>query len=284
MDNALEAPSPYEAVPIEFSYARGADALWQTSRRSGFQERDLKLKRASRGQMEAIELRAEGAGVLSSWPGVDEAVFMLLYVMAGNISFEMRDGETITLNPRDVVHIPFLLGTGKATYSDGLHLVEISARKPADGSELVPLLRMEPKAHDGPWEDAIVRNRKELFLRGDGPRAFFTYRDLGSARITDRRIHVHDGDGTEQELVEGTGWHNHSMSQFFFILGGAATIDVEHQGSFRVEPGDAMTLGKGMRHDVTNIAVGYNVIEVCLPADYSTTARTAPKSQDRING
>lgn len=277
MNYAFGEPSPYEAVPLDFTFTAATDAVWESEQFERFLLRDLKLDEASHGQMKAIELKAEHEGRLDAWPNIASSAFLMFYVMAGQVTFEMQNDEMVTLCHRDVAHLPFLLGTGKVEYTADFHAVLIAAPLASREHEPVPLLHIQPVVHEGPWESVIVRNRPELYIRGDGPRSYFTYRDLGSAGITDRRIHVHDGDGVKTQLTKGTGWHNHSMSQFFFVLGGAATILVENEGEFRVVPGDAMTLGRGMKHDVVDIAIGYNVIEVCLPADYSTVAQDAPE-------
>jgi mannose-6-phosphate isomerase-like protein (cupin superfamily) len=275
MTQATSPASRYEAVPMQFSYSSQASAIWGASGVfEGFDERDLLLRQASAGQLTALELKARTARKSDHWPQVAGAAFLLLYVMSGNIKFTMSDGRVVILNPREAVHLPFMLGVKSAEWSTDLHVVQIWAKDPGGG--LVPLLQMTPEVHQGDWEEAIVRNRPELFIRGDGPRAFFTYRDLGSAKTTHRRIQTHDGDGAAADIDGGTGWHNHSMSQFFFILAGSADIDVESYGSFHMVPGDAMTLGREMRHNVLNIKRGYNVIEVCLPADYTTVPQDAP--------
>jgi mannose-6-phosphate isomerase-like protein (cupin superfamily) len=275
MTQATSSPSRYEAVPMQFSYTAQASAIWGPSDDfGGFDERDLLLGQASAGQLTAFELKAREAGKLDSWPQVADAAFLLLYVLNGQIEFSMSDGKVVTLYPREVVHLPFLLGVRSVNWQKDLHVVQICAQD--RGTDLVPLLQMRPQVHHGDWEEAIVRNRTELFIRGDGPRAFFTYRDLGSAKTTQRRIQTHDGDGAAADIDGGTGWHNHSMSQFFFILGGSADVDVENYGSFHLVPGDSMTLGREMRHNVLNIKRGYNVIEVCLPADYTTVPQEPP--------
>jgi len=275
MTQATQSPSRYEAVPMQFSYAAQKSATWNPSQAfKGFDERDLMLGQASAGQLIALELKAQHAGRSDRWPQIDNATFFLFYVLKGQIKFSMSDGKVVTLYPREAVHLPFLLACRSAEWQEDLHVVHIFAED--RGRELVPLLQMRSDAYSGDWEEVIVRNRPELFIRGDGPRVFFTYRDLGSARSTERRIQTHDGDGASADIDGGTGWHNHSMSQFFFILGGSADIDVENHGSFHLVPGDAMTLGREMRHNVLNIKRGYNVIEVCLPADYTTVAQNAP--------
>jgi mannose-6-phosphate isomerase-like protein (cupin superfamily) len=268
--------SDYLAVPMEYSFTRAADAVWSQSAHLGLKSRDLLLAAASRNQMSAVELRAETAGTLQGWAGADTASFLFLYPLSGQVVFTMPGDERVTLQKRDVVHLPFLAAARDVHYSADFAAVEIAAPG-GPIREVVPLLQIKRQPHIGGWEQAICRNRKEAYIQGDGPRSFFTYRNLGSAALTERRIQIHDGDGAVQPMAGGTGWHNHTMSQFFIVLDGEAMIDVEGHGSTRMVVGDTMTLGEGMRHNVSSYSVGYNVIEVCLPADYGTTAQTAPE-------
>ena len=276
-----ETLSPYEAVPMKFGFSAGADAVWTASRHEGLEERDLAVAGASGGQLRAAELRATGEGGFERWAGAERANFIFFYVIEGEIAFTMSDGATLTLRRREVVHLPVLREVRAVRYSAGLTAAEVVA--PGDGliGEQATLLRMEPRPLAGDWESAVVRNRPELFIPGDGPRSFFTYRDLGTARETDRRIQIHDGDGAKRPMAGGTGWHDHSMSQFFLVLEGEATINVEGHGEHRMVPGDAMVIGARMKHNVSSYSEGYNVFEVCMPADYDTIARPAPAAMAR---
>src|ERR1700682_6648383 len=111
MTQATSSPSRYEAVPMKFSYAAQASAIWGPSDDfGGFDERDLLLGQASAGQLTAFEQKAREAGKLDSWPQVADAAFLLLYVLNGQIEFSMSDGKVETLYPREAVHLPFLLG------------------------------------------------------------------------------------------------------------------------------------------------------------------------------
>ena len=273
----VDTLSAYPAVPMEFGFSSGSDAVWTASRHRGLDERDLAVATASGGQLRAVTLRAGAPGELEGWAGASDANFIFFYVIEGDITFTMSDGATVTLRRREVVHLPFLREVVSARYSADFLASEVVAPGNAGaGRDVTPLLDMRPKPIGGNWEDAVVRNRPELFVPGDGPRAFFTYRDLGTARETDRRIQIHDGDGAKRPMKGGTGWHDHSMSQFFLVLEGEATIKVDGHGEHHMVPGDAMMIGARMKHNVSSYSEGYNVFEVCMPADYDTIDRPAP--------
>lgn len=274
--------SSFDAVPMKFAIAVAADAIWTDGRHGALASRDLLLETASSGQMAAIELRAHDGGSFEGWPDVDVATFIFFYVIEGEVSFEMDDGHRVTMGRREAVHLPFLRHVVRTHYSDDFRAAEVRSPGSASPSDLVPLLQVPEAGENGNWEEQIVRNRAELFIRGDGPRAFFTYRDLGTAGVTERRIHIHDGDGAKQPMAGGTGWHNHSMSQLFFVLEGAATLSVEGHGTHHMVPGDVMIIGKRMSHNVSSYSEGYNVFEVCLPADYDTLDQPAPAAMAEV--
>ena len=266
----------YHAIPMDFSFAAAADGVWQDSAHQGLEERDLRLAEASHGQMRAVELKAEAPGVLQGWSRPASCNFLFLYVLRGDIAFSMADGSEIRLSPRHVTHLPLLAAVDRARFSADFEAVEVVAPGREGLDHIEPLLRIAPKPADGDWEALVWRDPPEAYIRGDGPRAFFTYRDLGAAAQTERRIQIHDGDGAQAPMAGGTGWHDHSMSQFFIVLDGEAVLEVDGHGVRRMGKGDAMTLSAGLRHNVSAYSVGYNVIEICLPADYDTTGRPAP--------
>src|SRR5258708_1010056 len=131
MTQATSSPSRYEAVPMQFSYSSQASAIWGPSGVfEGFDERDLLLRQASAGQLTALELKARTAGKSIHWPQVAGAAFLLLYVMNGNIKFTMSDGRVVILNPKEAVHLPFMLGVKSAEWPQDLHVVQIWAQDP----------------------------------------------------------------------------------------------------------------------------------------------------------
>ncbi len=278
--DAIEGVHP--AVPMAFAVAVAAEATWIASPFGDLEQRDLLLQAASAGQMAAVGLRARRAGTLDGWPDVDRATFIFFYVVEGRIEFEMTDDARVVLGRREAVHLPFLRHVRRASYSGDLRAVEVRAPASVPPERLVALLHMPPRDARGDWEGMIARNRPERFIRGDGPRAFFTYRDLGTAAITERRIHIHDGDGAKQPMVGGTGWHNHSMSQLFYVLDGEADVAVEGYGTHHLVSGDTMMIGSRMNHNVSAYSEGYNVFEVCLPADYDTVVQPAPAAPNGV--
>jgi quercetin dioxygenase-like cupin family protein len=263
---------------MRFSYACLAEAAWEASAHRLLRERDLKLAQASHGQMHGVELRADAAGDLDGWARAGSANFIFLYPLRGEISFTMSDGAVVTLRKRDVVHLPFLARAVSARYSSDFAAVEIWAPGEAGLNHIEPLLQIPAARMNGDWESAVARSTKQAYKRGDGPRDFFTYRDLGTTAVTGGRIKINDGEeeGPVRVPPGGTGWHHHTMSQLFMVLNGAVTIAVEGQGVFEMVTGDTMTLGAGTRHDVTRFTANYSAFEMCLPADYDTIAATAP--------
>jgi mannose-6-phosphate isomerase-like protein (cupin superfamily) len=77
----------------------------------------------------------------------------------------------------------------------------------------------------------------------------------------------------------GTGWHNHTMRQWFYVMGGEAELEMEVNEKVDKMPlrsGDAMTVSKGQRHDVPTYTDDYFVLEMCIPKEYDTTAHEGP--------
>jgi mannose-6-phosphate isomerase-like protein (cupin superfamily) len=120
---------------------------------------------------------------------------------------------------------------------------------------------------DGRW--SITADGEDAYVQGEGPRAYFRYRDLGVAEATGRRIHIHLVRSTKA-ISGGTGWHSHSMGQLFYVLRGWADLAVERQPWVKMVAGDAMCIAKGMKHNVPGFSEDYLVLEMCIPADYDT--------------
>jgi hypothetical protein len=47
-------------------------------------------------------------------------------------------------------------------------------------------------------------------------------------------------------------------------------VRVENHGEVRMRPGDAMCIPAELDHDVPEFEANYQVLEMCLPGDYST--------------
>src|SRR5690606_24571543 len=119
--------APYNALPLTYAFAPAANVLLKDSAHPGLKVRDLLLASASRNQMSAYELRAERAGTLDSWAGAETSNFRFLYLLGGEITFDLPGQVEVSLAKGDVVHQPFLAAVGKGHYSADFAAVEIVA-------------------------------------------------------------------------------------------------------------------------------------------------------------
>lgn len=276
--NALSerpAASPFTAIDVAYSFAPVANMLLKPSPQPGLEMRDLHLSAASGRQMGGIEYRAAAAGDLGQWVLPQGATYVFLFLLAGTIRFKMPDGAEVTLEKFDAVHLPFLRAVRRARYSADFVAVEVSAPAHDGLPALEPVLQIPETSLAGDWEKGVSRERGASYVAGTGPRRFMRYRDLGSMALTGNRIHMHVVKAVEA-MEGGTGWHEHSMSQIFMVIGGAAVIGVEGGGESKIVTGDAMTIGHGLRHNVNWFTEDYLVLEMCLPGHYDTTPRSAP--------
>jgi quercetin dioxygenase-like cupin family protein len=251
-----------EPLTIDFAFAPVA-AGWRDGPGTRFSSRDLGLAEASGGWMSARHCRGLEAPIGAPSP----ADFRFLYVLAGAVTVGAGTGGSHTLSKGGVA----LFGPDAAPHLSGasgdLEWIEIAAAKSGFG----------PSSDDEATPPALYLDETpESFVAGAGPRRYFAYRDLATAPFTGRRIHVHVVKALEP-MPGGTGWHNHTMSQLFVVLTGWAKIAVEGRGERVMRRGDAMCLRAGMRHDVPAYSADYTVLEMCVPADYDTTATAAPR-------
>ena len=263
--------SPWSAAaPMKIGYSFvGKDSGW-THAAPDFDSRDLGLAGASGGLMHAEHRRATETPSAESAAWRDHDFdFQFLYVLKGSLTIESDVAGRHTLHAGSVGLHSRLPRYAESGHSGDLEVIEITA--PAKAG-----------AKRGGGERAAARPRAlylheapESFVAGAGPRRYFAYRDLATADFTGRRVHIHVVKALAP-MPGGTGWHNHTMSQIFVVLQGWAVLAVEGQGERRMHAGDAMCLCAGMRHDVPAYSDDYKVLEMCVPADYDTTATPAP--------
>ena len=274
--------SEYVAIPVDYALGLQADAVWRSGPFPTLSFRDLLLHDASAGQMSSIEIRAEAEGAAERWFPVSP-IFSFVYLIAGELSFEGPDGANLTLKQGDTAQQAALVQGWRVRWTRNLRLVEITTGR--RGGERVahpaPLLDFPaPGPLAGPSQAVhlVSRNVPENFEVGKGPRKFLSYRDFLAAESTNRRIHIHQIDAIDTP-EGGTGWHIHSMSQLFYVTRGWVDIAVEKHGTTRMLAGDVMCIGFGTMHNVFRFSPDYSLIELCLPADYSTEARPAPQEK-----
>ena len=258
-------------APIQIGYAwapkDGGD--WVAGE-DGFEHRDLGLASASDGALGVHHIRAGSTGPRDDWQA-HNVDFDFLYVLAGTATLETAPGEQHALAPgTTTVRVP-AAPHRLSGVSDDFEAVRITA--PAEFST-----QTWTTAPLGTDDDGFVISHEtpENYVRGAGPREYFLYRDLQTKGPTDDRIHIHIVRATEPG--EGTGWHFHTMAQWFLIIGGSSIIGVEDRPPQPLRVGDAMCVGFGptMRHNVTDFSADYAVLEMCVPAVYDTIAVDAP--------
>jgi len=265
-----QAPK-FPTLPMNYALAPYSGAVWRPTVWAGIEYRDLNLAEASGGQMGGRHLRAVAMARFASWGVSEQQTFLCLFVLSGKLQFTAGDGQPVELVWRDTAHVSALRGGLGFEASADFEALEIAA--PAIGTVGIVPHELMQVGHETPDEtrkaNAINRERPEAYALGDGPRSYFLYRDIGASEQTGRRIHIHVINATKK-MPGGTGWHDHSMSQLFYVLGGSAVVRVEKHGEVRMCPGDAMCIPAGVDHDVPDFDADYQVLEMCLPGDYST--------------
>lgn len=263
------------SLPLTFGYYPSSGAIWRRVQGSGLQYRDLGLHGASHGLLGARLIRGDHAGSRSNWLP-DDAEFYYLHVMAGSATLRTDQGQSVQLSTGDtLVMPPFTMDARAFEYSSGFEALEFTSSGSFEHIDRFRARHGLPTSDDLPAEAIVTRDEPESYITGDGPRSFFTYRDLGATLATGRRMHLHVV-GIADRPPGGTGWHTHSMDQFFMPFTGWLDIWVEGLGKVRMERGDAMFIPAGIRHNVTDFTLDYTVVEVCIPTDYDTISAEDP--------
>jgi len=264
------------SLPLSFGYYPEKTAVWRKVQRSGLEYRSLGLAGASHGLLDAQIVRAEKAGSRKGW-STDDQEFNYLQVMAGTLTLQKASGERVTLEVGDTLVQPArAFDPDVYEYSDGFEALEFSSNGSFEHIDRFRAALGLPESGDAPAEAIVTRDTPDTYITGDGPRSFFTYRDLGATESTGRRMHIHVV-GIADRPPGGTGWHVHNMDQFFMPFTGWLDIWVEGLGLVKMERGDAMFIPAGIRHNVTDFTLDYTVVEVCIPTDYTTSGATDPE-------
>ena len=103
-----------------------------------------------------------------------------------------------------------------------------------------------------------------------GLRSFFEYRDLGIRQATDGRVVAH-----VIRAAAGTDFssqpHFHRTSfQLVYVLKGWIEFEYEGQGSVRLEAGSCVYQPPGIRHREIGHSADVEMLEVVMPADFTT--------------
>lgn len=262
-------------LPMRFGFTRATDGVWRKSANSALAFRDMDLHAGSHGLLDAQHLRALAAGNRKGWSS-DDVELQYIHVMAGTLRLRTTAGEYIVLATGDtVIQPPFLFDANVFDYSADFEALEFTSR--GSFAYIDAYMGCANLTGAAPQADRPTVNREDpsSYIVGDGPRSFFAYRDIGATAATGRRMHIHVV-GIAAQPPGGTGWHNHTMDQFFMPFTGWIELWVEDLGHVRMQRGDAMFIPAGLRHNVTAFSRDYTVVEVCIPTEYGTTDQAAP--------
>ncbi|MFC5744649.1 hypothetical protein [Actinomadura rugatobispora] len=251
------------------------DGTWEQGPVPGMLHRDLGLAAATGGLLKARHTRcsAEADG-RTDWQFHD-LDFQWFFVLNGEIGVRTEDGRNLTLGRGASAYQPPFWRHQITSVSGDYEAVEVTG--PAEhatvtGRDAVKPGRAAEFAH---LKGVYTFDHPDEYVRGDGPRAWSLYRDLGTRTPTDGRVHIHiiKLDTERPSPPGGTGAHHHSMAQWFLPIRGWIDIAAESRPDRRLHAGDFMMLQRGAVHDAFDASPDYMTLEFCVPAEYTTVAR-----------
>jgi mannose-6-phosphate isomerase-like protein (cupin superfamily) len=105
------------------SHARGA--TFERGLRSFFEYRDLGVKDATAGHVDAHVIRAAAGTDFSSQPHLHRTTFQLVYVLKGWIEFEYEGQGRVRLEAGSCVHQPPQIRHREVGHSEDIEMLEI---------------------------------------------------------------------------------------------------------------------------------------------------------------
>ena len=105
------------------NHAEGA--VFERGLRSFYEYRDLGIKRATGGRVDAHVIRAAAGSEFSSEAHVHKTTFQLIYVLKGWIEFEYEDQGKVRLEAGSCVHQPPEIRHRELGHSEDIEMLEI---------------------------------------------------------------------------------------------------------------------------------------------------------------
>jgi quercetin dioxygenase-like cupin family protein len=252
----------------DFCFSPNDRAEWQTAGLRGFmQYRDLGVTAASNGIARAQHIRISDPTAAQTGWHRHELTFQLVYVLRGWVKFTVQGGEEIELKGNDSGILPGGVGHDETDFSDDFEVLLVNLPAAMKTEAIAPQFDLPPLR-----PCVVSREHGDAYIAGAGTRDFLRYRDLGALAAT-------DGDVGAKVLRAGgacdtgTGWYHHTLDlQFVYLLDGAVSVDVDGHGSFRMRPGDAMTLPGGLRNNASGFSADFRLLEVSVPGIFATVA------------
>ena len=108
-----------------FVATHSRDAVFQRGLRSFFEYRDLGIKQATDGRVDAHVIRAAAGKEFSSQPHLHKTTFQLVYVLKGWIEFEYEGQGVVRLEAGSCVYQPPEIRHRELGHSDDIEMLEI---------------------------------------------------------------------------------------------------------------------------------------------------------------
>jgi quercetin dioxygenase-like cupin family protein len=108
-----------------FAVTHARDAQFERGLRSFYEYRDLGIKHATEGRVDAHVIRAAAGASFSSQPHLHKTSFQLVYVLKGWIEFEYEGQGVVRLEAGSCVHQPPDIRHRELGHSEDIEMLEI---------------------------------------------------------------------------------------------------------------------------------------------------------------
>ena len=108
-----------------FVASHAKDAVFERGLRSFYEYRDLGIKAATEGRVDAHVIRAAAGTEFSSQPHLHKTSFQLVYILKGWIEFEYEGQGTVRLLAGSCVHQPPEIRHREVGHSEDIEMLEI---------------------------------------------------------------------------------------------------------------------------------------------------------------
>jgi len=112
-------------TPQGFVASHAAGASFERGLRSFYEYRDLGIKAATEGRVDAHVIRAAAGKAFSSQPHLHKTTFQLVYILKGWIEFEYEGQGVVRLEAGSCVHQPPEIRHRELGHSEDIEMLEI---------------------------------------------------------------------------------------------------------------------------------------------------------------
>ena len=110
---------------LGFVASHAKDAEFERGLRSFYEYRDLGIKAATQGRVDAHVIRAAAGKEFSSQPHLHKTEFQLVYILKGWIEFEYEGQGVVRLEAGSCVHQPPNIRHRELGHSDDIEMLEV---------------------------------------------------------------------------------------------------------------------------------------------------------------